>query len=399
MDLDFMPSPIEDRPGLLIRDPFRYSDATLVVPPVLVDALGLFNGTSTELDLNELLYRATSDLESGRIAAHLMETLSSAGFLHDENFETLREARQRDFREQPERLPVHAGSAYPDTEPELRELMDGYFAEAGEGKIARDGLVGLAAPHVSPDGGWESYRDAYRYLGPDYRDRTFVVLGTSHYGAPQKFGLTRKPYVTPFGTARTAIDLVNQLESAAPDAVVMEDYCHAMEHSIEFQVAFLQSVCGAGIRILPILCGPFAKSIYQSGAPEDDEGVARFLDALAELRAREGKKLCWVLGVDMAHIGARYGDGFEAQPHLGEMAQVEERDRARIAQINASSAGGFWDLVQQNHDDLKWCGSSPFYTFLKVFPKVRGELQRYQQWAIDPQSVVSFAGITFHDPS
>ena len=30
--------------------------------------------------------------------------------------------------------------------------------------------------------------------------------------------------------------LVDELAAAAPNAVRMEDYCHAVEHSIEFQV-------------------------------------------------------------------------------------------------------------------------------------------------------------------
>ena len=29
------------------------------------------------------------------------------------------------------------------------------------------------------------------------------MLGTSHYGTPERFGLTRKPYATPFGPAGT----------------------------------------------------------------------------------------------------------------------------------------------------------------------------------------------------
>ena len=31
----------------------------------------------------------------------------------------------------------------------------------------------------------------------------------------------------------------------------MEDYCHAVEHSIEFQVMFLQSIFGPDIKVLP----------------------------------------------------------------------------------------------------------------------------------------------------
>ena len=51
--------------------------------------------------------------------------------------------------------------------------------------------------------------------------------------------------------------------------------------------------------------------------------------------------------------------------------------------------------LQERNDELKWCGSSPLYTFLKAVPQARGELHRYEQWNIDEQSVVSFAGISF----
>jgi hypothetical protein len=97
----------------------------------------------------------------------------------------------------------------------------------------------------------------------------------------------------------------------------------------------------------------------------------------------------------MAHMGARYGDGFEARAGAGEMMRVAERDRQRMDRIAAGDAPGFWDLVRENRDDLKWCGSSPFYTFLKVRPEARGAVHHYQQWNIDPQSVVTFAGMTF----
>ena len=74
---------------------------------------------------------------------------------------------------------------------------------------------------------------------------------------------------------------------------------------------------------------------------------------------------------------------------------VKERDKLRIERMNASDARGFWDLVKENQDDLKWCGSSPIYTFMKAVPQARGTLHRYEQWNIDENSVVSFAGISF----
>jgi predicted class III extradiol MEMO1 family dioxygenase len=153
---------------------------------------------------------------------------------------------------------------------------------------------------------------------------------------------------------------------------------------------------GENIRVLPILCGSFARSIYQGGKPEDNPDVDRFFGALGNIAAREGNKLFWVLGVDMAHMGRRYGDKLTARADEGEMLAVAERDRIRIERMNESDAGGFWNLVQANReDDLKWCGSSPIYTFLKSVPRARGTLKRYQQWNIDEQSVVSFAAVSF----
>ena len=397
LSLDFVPSPDPDQPGLLIRDPYQFTGAMLIVPPTLVPCLACFDGEQTELDLRSTLVQATGDIQVGDMEKHLVDTLSSAGFLEDEAFEQIRAARVREFADAPRREPTHAGSAYPEVEADARTMLAGYMQDSPQ--YSEDALLGIAAPHVSPFGGAASYRDAYAALAPGYRDRTFVVLGTSHYGEPDCFGLTRKPFVTPFGEAITDTGLVDRLERDAPAAVRMEDYCHAVEHSIEFQVLFLQHVYGPKVKILPILCGSFARSIYRGGKPEDNEHVHRFLDSLGEMAAREKDRLFWVLGIDMAHMGRRYQDEFVARADTGEMRIVAERDRKRIDRVNASDSRGFWDLVQENHDDLKWCGSSPLYTFLKAVPNATGKLRRYQQWNIDEQSVVSFAAMTFHEIS
>lgn len=391
--LDFMPSPVADRPGLLIRDPFRYSDVTLIIPPILVPCLQCFDGGQTDLDLKAMLVRATGQLDNTELAAHMVDTLSNSGFLENEAFARRKDERERAFEQAPKRDAVHAGSAYPNELDPLRATLDRYMG--AEERAQADGLVGIAAPHVSPEGGWQSYRAAYNMMSPAYKDRTFVVLGTSHYGQPERFGLTRKPFVTPLGETAADVALVDWLEQQAAPAIQMEDYCHSVEHSIEFQVLFLQHLYGPQIRILPILCGPYAHSIYVGGKPEANDGVRRFLGALGELAAREGERLFWVLGIDMAHIGRRYGDTFTARAGQGAMVEVTARDRGRIDRVAAGDAEGFWNLVQEKHDDLKWCGSSPLYTFLKAVPQASGQLLRYEHWNIDEQSVVSFAGLAF----
>jgi MEMO1 family protein len=393
-DLDFMPSPLEQSPGLLIRDSFRYSDTVLIIPPPLVQCLTCFDGQQTQLDLRAMLVEISGQLEVGELEDQLIEVLTRGGFLEDDTFRAMKEQREREFAEAGVRQPSHAGSAYPAERGELVETMQHWMGGL-VGQAVSPALVGIAAPHVSPGGGYKSYRAAYRLLGSQYKDSTFVILGTSHYGAPERFGLTRKPYVTPWGESRTNVSLVDELTRQAPGAIATEDYCHAVEHSIEFQVLFLQSIFGPDISVLPILCGSYAQSIYRGGKPESNDNVNRFLGALGEIAAREGDRLLWVLGIDMAHMGKRYGDDFEALANENQMLAVGGRDRQRMERMAAGDAPGFWELVQENHDDLKWCGSSPVYTFLKVMPNARGSIEKYEQWNIDPQSVVSFAGMSF----
>ena len=393
--LDFMPSPLEDKPGLVIRDPFHFSDATLIIPPALVGCLELFDGEHNGLDLRAYLVRLTGDLDAGELEKHLLDALSGAGFLEDENFERRKAEAERAFAAAPLREAAHAGAGYPGEPRELIETLQGYMA--GDGSIpAHDRVMAIAAPHVSPFGGIDAYRAAYSALSPADADRTFVILGTSHYGHPDRLGLTRKPFLTPLGEAITDTKLVEELARSAGAAAAMEDYCHAIEHSIEFQVVFLQHLFGPRVRVVPVLCGSYARSLCDGGLPEHDDGVARIFGSLGELAAREGQRLLWVLGVDMAHMGRRYGDSLIATAGRGEMEDVERKDRARIDRIESGDARGFWELVRENQDDLKWCGSAPIYTFLKAAPGACGSLLRYQQWNIDDESVVSFAAMRFH---
>jgi MEMO1 family protein len=389
-DIDVMVSPVADRPGLLIRDFFRFSNAVLIIPPALIAGLRFFDGQRTDRDLLAALHRSGGP-ELAAAASQLVATLTQSGFLEDEHYASLKQRRLDAFAKAPVREPAHAGTAYPGQAEALRNVMRTYLAGAVP---TRSGVMGIAAPHVSPEGGWQSYRAAYQELTPALRGHTFIVLGTSHYGQPGKFGLTRKPFQTPFGETTTDPALVDEL--ADQPAAIIEDYCHAVEHSIEFQVVFLQSIYGPGVRILPILCGSFGRSLFEGKLPEDEEGVQPFFHALARIAAREQQRTFWILGVDMAHIGRRFGDGFPAYADQAEMVRVRQRDQSRIERINAGDASGFWNLVREKHDDLRWCGSAPIYTFMKAVPGARAELLRYEQWNIDPQSVVSFAGLSFH---
>ncbi len=105
-----MPSPVEDRPGLLIRDSFRYSDSVLIIPPPLVRCLSCFDGLQTQLDLRAMLVEILGQLQVGDLEDQLIDVLTRSGFLEDETFQAMKAQREREFAEASARLPTHAGS-------------------------------------------------------------------------------------------------------------------------------------------------------------------------------------------------------------------------------------------------------------------------------------------------
>jgi hypothetical protein len=395
-----MPSPEANRPGLLIRDPLRYTDSVLFVPRAWVLALQCLDGMHTELDVQETLTRSSGALVFSDEVREFVGVLSQHGFLETEDFERLRERRHKEFREMPERLAVHAGTAYPDSPAEVHSTIEEYSRGFDVTEGPPGNVVGMAAPHVSPEGGRNCYAMTYGRLAacPELAERTFIVLGTSHWGAEDKFGLTRKPFVTPLGTLRVDTELVDWLEQHGGEAVSPEDYCHAIEHSIEFQCVFLQHALGSDLTIVPILCGPLAENVQTDGAAENPQAVERLLGALAELAEKHRGRLFWMLGIDLAHVGRRYGDPFTALANRGQMAEVEEQDRRRLDLVCAGDCRGFMEVVNSRGDELKWCGYSALYTFMKAVGQVHGRVLLYEQWNIDPQSVVSFASLEFYTP-
>jgi MEMO1 family protein len=397
LGLEIMRSPVPGKPGLLFRDPFRYTQEILIIPPLLAAGLVFFDGESTALDIQAYLSKLAGEIIPGETIQSLVDALKDNGFLESEEFDRMRRARHSQFEIAPFRIPAHSGTGYPEEMTELRSTLDDYLKNGTP--PSPDPIIGLAAPHVSPWGGWQSYAAAYGRLSGAARQhaagKTIVILGTSHYGEPEKFGLTRKPFSTPLGTIQPDTELIDRLIDHAGDSITTEDYCHAIEHSIEFQCVFLQQMLGSDFKIVPILCGPFAKSLTTGEPPEKDDKVWRFFEALGEMAELYAAKLFWVLGIDLAHIGARYGDDGIAQAEHGIMLEVREQDQERLHRICEGKSEEFFDLVSPEQDRLRWCGFSPIYTFLSSVPRARGQLLRYEQWNIDEQSVVSFAAMEF----
>ena len=156
-----------------------------------------------------------------------------------------------------------------------------------------------------------------------------------------RFGGLRKDYETPFGTARTDRDALESLAAELPFGFFDDEWAHRSEHSIEFQIVWLQHVFGGNLKagIVPVLAGSFHEFSEAGASPLGDPQVAGFTQALRKLvEARRGK-VCVVAGVDFAHIGGRFGD--EEAMNETRRARLEHDDRAMLDAILSCDAEEF----------------------------------------------------------
>jgi AmmeMemoRadiSam system protein B len=141
-----------------------------------------------------------------------------------------------------------------------------------------------------------------------------------------------------------------------------------------------------------VLASYLHESLWSGGDPEADPRVPRFLEALRETVAASSRRVCLIAGVDLAHVGPRFGDP-EANTATS-LALVEQADRAMLESVVAADARAFYASVAAEQDARRICGLSPIYTLLRLLPEARGRLLRYTQWP-DPEGAVTFCAVTF----
>ena len=134
------------------------------------------------------------------------------------------------------------------------------------------------------------------------------------------------------------------------------------------------------------------EAIWGEGEPESDPRVPRFLDALGETLQATERRVCVIAGVDLAHVGPRFGDAEPNTPDF--LERVAGEDRRMLEAVMAGQAGAFFDSVAADGDRRRICGLSPIYAFLRALPGARGELLRYSQWP-DPAGAVTFCAAAF----
>jgi AmmeMemoRadiSam system protein B len=121
--------------------------------------------------------------------------------------------------------------------------------------------------------------------------------------------------------------------------------------------------------------------------------VGRVLEALAEWRTRLGPDVLVVAGVDLSHVGPKFGHNLQASDLLPE---AERHDRALLDALGRMDAVAFWEEAARVDDRFNVCGFSSMAFLLEILPRGRGWLLDYDIWREEPtRSAVSFAGLAF----
>ncbi len=393
--------PVETEQGRMIalRDPLAISEEMVLLTVEGTWLLQLFDGTTPLEKMPAKCRQRFGWRIEMQVIRELYEHLNTHYYLDNERFRKRKAAIIREMFDRRKREAVHAGGSYP-AEPEAaQQELDRLFLEGAGTPGPVNGLPtprGIIAPHIDLRVGGEVYTHAYRRLAEAESADTYVIIGTGHAGLENMFSVLDLDFETPLGRAPVDHDFVKALRSRCKTDFFSDVLLHKTEHTVEFQVLFLQKILsGRPFRIVPVLAS-FSYHVLQY--PQfgfEREMITEFIDALRGTIAEAPGKVTVVASVDLAHVGPRYGD--EKAPDAAFLQQVREADEKALAAALRGDAEGWYRTIAGVEDRYRICGFAPVYTLLKTLQPQKGELLRYDQGKMDDnESVVSYCSAVLY---
>jgi AmmeMemoRadiSam system protein B len=271
----------------------------------------------------------------------------------------------------------------------LQGFLDGAKAPVADDDRPGGRARGVLAPHIDFHRGGTTYGRAYRWLQDIPPGACVVVMGVAHAGPSSPYVLTTKGYATPHRVIEVDRPLLDAVVSHYPYDAFAHEAVHRTEHSIEFQVLFLDHLAqGRPLTILPVLCSSF-EQWCGARSPAEVPEVESFIVALRRALAAETRPVLVIGGVDLSHVGPRFGDAEPAGPTLAAAARTG--DLTALARVTEGDAEGFWQAVMADGNQRRVCGLSAIYTVLRVLTPVRGRVLEYAQGEDPAGGLVGFA--------
>jgi MEMO1 family protein len=393
---------------IYLKDPLNLA-TPLGVSPVGYFLMAHFDGRHSFIDIQEVYSKRFGTLLLTDELKAFIDMLDEHYYLLSERFFEYQKSVIEAFCRRPTRAPAHVDGVYPNDANGLKAQLDGYFnSPDGPGLALTNGRrttpQAIVAPHIDFHRGGPAYAWGYKPLLESEGADLYILLGTSHCGGNNPFILTLKDFETPLGTVDTDKTFVSQLQSICEQDLFADEYLHRGEHSLEFQVVFLKYLAQRRaellgqperpFKIVPILVSSFHAMIASKTLPEKTPAVGTFLGALKSLVENERREVCWVAGVDLAHVGRQFGD---TEPITEDFLKwVEAEDIRLVERLAARDAPGFFHEIAKDQDKRRICGFSPLYSLIHLLKDGKGQRLKYSQ-AFTPEtaSAVTFTSVVF----
>lgn len=393
-DIDIIPFSDNGDSLLALYDRAGYAPEYITLFTAVLPIVEMADGQRSVQDIVREIEAQTAEVLSVGALIELFAGLETAGFLQSERFYEHKVRKDREFLAQTVRPPACAGLSYADNAQELTAFLDKLMQTSSSNCNAEGSAAAVVVPHIDLRVGAESYVPAYRALQQSDAE-LFVIFGTSHYGWQDLFITTEKHFQTPLGIVQTDIECVRSLREHLPFALHGNDIAHKDEHSIEFQLLFLQHLFRhRTFTVLPILVTSFQPFIDAGITPAQHKRFRGFIDALRHTVEASGKKTAFIASADMAHVGRKFGDEFSAETVLETLAH---EDANVLHQAVAADADGFFHCIARANDCRRICGLPPVYSMLEAVRPQRGTLLDYQQWhERETESAVTYASLAYY---
>lgn len=399
--LEALPFEHEGEPHIAWRDPLGLMPMIQVPHPVAA-LMSLLDGTRTCQEVLQRWFELAEEELPAEFLEELLGQLEDHLALETPRFREALAEHRAAFSAREVRPPAHCPGGYPDDPAICASLLDDLLRRGqAEAPAQRSGApLGLVAPHIDLTRGGVSYGAAYETLRESDAD-LFIVLGVAHsttvYPDPPPLAtLTRLDYDTPLGTAitdrRFIDDLLVNYQAAGGDPLDLfrDELVHETEHSIEFQMLFLEHLHGhRDVRVVPLLMGSLHEFYEQPDRLLDGAtSLGPLVRALRQTIAEYPGRVCLVAGADLSHVGPRFGD-----PEPVDEARVEavgEGDQEALHRFILSGADAFFAHFAADHNQRNVCSVANLYLLRALLPEAEVELLRWEA-AFDPQQTVTFA--------
>jgi AmmeMemoRadiSam system protein B len=394
-DLEFFPIQHAGKQLILIRDPLGLVQEGKAIGVSLYQIMALLDGKRTIRDLQlEFMRHQGGMLVGTDEIGRLLDDLNDSFLLDSEEFRNARDKIVADFASKGIRPCTHSGSGYPEDPVELRKMLDEILASQPLPSIPEGRITALVSPHIDFSVGCQVYSRAYQLLKHTAPSKV-VLLGVGHQMREGLFCLTDKDFEPPLGVIKNDPSCIHRLREAGGDIITPNDFPHRSEHSIEFQLLFLQHLLGeASFTVIPILCGFIPSHVTEYSRNGYLEKADAFLGELRSILGESYKETLLLAGVDLSHIGPKFGDEMPARYLEGQSSTHDTNLLTHLARLEADR---FWEESGRVMDRFHVCGFSALACLLETLPTSRGEVLDYRIWHEDAtQSAVSFAAMVFY---